>query len=102
MLGFSKFGGRKAPASSAKDAKNKTSNRQTAPAAEAVSSAKPATPASADSAAAELAEALPPSIGGLVHDQFERNMGELQKRYTEARDRTVEIDSVIRQYLQQQ
>ena len=53
-------------------------------------------------AAAELAEALPPSIGGLVHDQFERNMGELQKRYTEARDRTVEIDSVIRQYLQQQ
>lgn len=56
----------------------------------------------ADSAAAELAEALPPSIGGLVHDQFERNMGELQKRYTEARDRTVEIDSVIRQYLQQQ
>lgn len=56
----------------------------------------------ADSAAAELAEALPPSIGGLVHDQFERNMAELQKRYTEARDRTVEIDSVIRQYLQQQ
>lgn len=54
---------------------------------------------SADSAAAQLAEELPPSIGGLVREQFERNMVELQERYTEARNRTIEIDSVIRQYL---
>ena len=53
----------------------------------------------ADAEAARLAQDLPPSIGGIVKERFERDMTVLQERYNEARDRAIETDSVIRQYL---
>ena len=52
-----------------------------------------------DAEAVALASDLPPAIGDLVQAQFERKMTDCQKRYDEARSRTVEADSIIRDYL---
>ena len=53
----------------------------------------------ADAAAAHLAEALPPSIADIVEGQFAKDMADVQGQYNEARNLTVEADSVIRDYL---
>lgn len=53
----------------------------------------------ADSEAVQLASALPPSPTGAVEERFSVLMGDYQDRYEEARNKTVEADSVIREYL---
>ena len=53
----------------------------------------------ADEEAAQLAANLPPSPSGAVQSCFESMMDGYLARYNEARNRTVEADSVIREYL---
>ena len=53
----------------------------------------------ADEEAALLAASLPPSPSDAVRNRFEVMMDEYLIRYNEARNRTVEADSVIREYL---
>ena len=53
----------------------------------------------ADSEAVQLAAKLPPSPTEAVRERFSVLMGDYQDRYEEARNKTVEADSVIREYL---
>ena len=52
-----------------------------------------------DQEAADLAANLPPAIGDLVQDQFDQNIAKYQASYKIARDKTVQADSIIRDYL---
>ena len=53
----------------------------------------------ADAEAAKLAQDLPPSLGGIVRERFERGMENQKERYQDARARAIDADAVIRQYL---
>lgn len=53
----------------------------------------------ADAEAVQLASELPPSPGDAVQERFAVLMDERLDRYGEARSRTVETDSIIREYL---
>lgn len=52
-----------------------------------------------DAEAVELAAVLPPTPTDAVHERLEAMMGEYVNRYNEARNKTVEADSIIREYL---
>ena len=54
----------------------------------------------ADAEAVQIASGLPPSPSTVVQEKTESMMDELLERYSEARNRTVEIDSIIREYLE--
>lgn len=53
----------------------------------------------ADAGAAKLAEALPPSIGGIIQASFDAVIAADQGVYQEARSRAIQTDSTIREYL---
>ena len=55
----------------------------------------------ADAEAAALAADLPPSIGGIVQSCFEDKIAACQRRYDDARERTVQADANVREYLAQ-
>ncbi len=54
---------------------------------------------SADAEAADLAAGLPLALTDLVESGFKTKMEDCQKRYNNARSNTVEIDSIIREYV---
>ncbi len=54
---------------------------------------------SADEEAADLAAGLPLALTDLVESGFKTKMEDCQKRYNNARSNTVEIDSIIREYV---
>lgn len=53
----------------------------------------------ADAEAAKMAGDLPPSIGDLVSERYEKGVVPYQSAYTEARNRAIQTDSIIREYL---